>query len=441
MAAPGRTWGKALIAYLNTKYPSLSHTFIEREIRGLRQRGLDIKTFSIRKPDTCDTLSDHHREARDQTTYLLDGMACLLHSVLWCVVTRPARFIMTMVRSQRLALPGVKGRLLYLAYFVEATRLAQQMVRHGLDHVHVHMANNGATVAMFAVDLIKGGSYSMTIHGSAEFFDVQHHRLGPKAERARFVRCISSFCRAQVMAWSSPTNWNSYHVVHCGVDPKAFSQLERLPDDRLRLLTVGRIVPIKGYPLLLQACSQLSRQGIEWSLDMVGDGPMLSDLKQLARQLGVQDNVAFHGAVGQDEIQQCYERCNVMVVSSFMEGVPVVLMEAMAKGLAVVSTDVGGIRELVLTERTGWLVRPGSIEALEQGLCKAARHLGGLSAMGRLGRQRVIDGFSVHCMCDQMYHIFQELGYCKVTTVPAIKSGPTSTCSTSSAMGSVQNEV
>lgn len=401
-----------MIAYLNTKYPSLSHTFIEREIRGLRQRGLDIKTFSIRKPNAWDTLSEHHRKAQEQTTYLLDGIAPLLVSVIWCLLTRPLSLARALVRSQRLALPGLKGRLLYLAYLLEATRLAHQMTRYGINHVHVHMANNGATVAMLASGMITNGSYSLTIHGSAEFFNVEHHRLAPKAADADFVRCISHFCKAQVMAWSDLSKWDSYHVIHCGVDPREFALVERLPDDQLRLLTVGRMASIKGYPLLLRACRKLSERGMSWSLDMVGDGPMLSRLKELAADLGIQSSVCFHGAVGQDEIQRCYERCNVMVISSFMEGIPVVLMEAMVKGLAVVSTDVGGIRELVVPDSTGWLVGPGSVEALCEGLSNAAKHLDSLSAMGRSGRQHVINEFSVDGMCDSLYRVFAELGYC-----------------------------
>lgn len=395
------------VAYLNTQYPSLSHTFIEREVHALRAQGIDVRTFSIRRPRNIDQLSQRHRQATAQTCYLLSSYRDLAATVVCALFARPRSVLRAIVASQRLATPGIGARLRHLAYVAEALRLDQEMRRRGLSHVHVHMANNGAAVAFLACRYDPNLTYSLSIHGSAEFFQVNLWRLTMKAEGAMFVRCISHFCMSQVMAWTGTAAWKRFHMVHCGVDAAAFRPKPRHKSGTLRILTVGRLDPIKGYSLLLEACRQLTCRGVDWHLDMVGDGPLRPVLEMQVAQLGLADRVVLSGAVGQDDIQQHFDRADVMVISSFMEGVPVVLMEAMAKELAVVATRVGGIPELIEDGTSGLLVTPASVDSLTDALERLYHHPEHLYALGSPARKKILDEFSVDDLGVQMAQLFR----------------------------------
>ena len=396
------------IAYLNSEYPSLSHTFIESEVRELRRLGVEIRTFSARSTNQNGRLSKAHEAAAAETFVLQSGLLSLLRETLIAALVSPLGFLRAIIHGQRLATPGVASRVRHLAYVVQGVRLAREMARDALQHVHVHMANNGAAIAMMACAYDRRRSYSLSIHGSDEFFHVDTCALGPKVANARFVRCISNFCRAQIMAWSHPSCWDRLHIVHCGVDPDLYkpSQAQRL--GCLRLLTVGRLHPIKGYELLLRACALLAKEGLAWELNLVGDGPLLAHLQGLADLLGIQDRVIFSGAIGQDQIGAHFDRADVMVVSSFMEGIPVVLMEAMSKRLAVVTTQVGGIVELVRNGIDGIYASPGSVESLANAIRPLAMQPSEAAKFGESARDRVIEDFSVAGLGRGMLKLFTD---------------------------------
>lgn len=384
------------VAYLNTQYPKISHTFIEREIQAVRAQGIEVRTFTIRPPGPSDLLSEAHRTESDRTTCLLDGHARLLARSLVVAATNPLGWLRGLLASQRLSPAGVVPRLMHLAYFLEATRLALELRRGRITHLHVHMANNGAAVALLACEVDRRLSYSMTIHGSAEFFDVHRLSLRAKASRAVFVRCISDFCRAQVMAWTSPEDWPRFHVIHCGLDLSRFHPAPRAESSGpLRLLTIGRLESVKGYPMLLEAIGQAREAGHEVTLEMVGDGPMRGVVERRIEELGLGRAVHLAGAIGQDSIQERIEAADALVVSSFMEGIPVVLMEAMAKGRPVISTSVGGVPELVEDGVSGILCRTGSPRELADAIARLAGARARFAEMGRAGRARIEREFDI----------------------------------------------
>lgn len=405
MSAPEQ--GGPRVAYLNTEYPALSHTFIEREVRAVRAGGVGVETFSIRKPGAHSRLGAAHEAAAQETFYILESGGALAASVAGGFATSPLGFLRALAASQRLAPPGLRARLTHLAYACEAVRLARELRRRGLGHIHVHMANNGAAVAMLACAFDRTLRYSLSIHGSAEFFHVDSWRLSPKAENALFVRCISDFCRAQVMTWTSPAAWDRYHVVHCGIDPTSFAPRPARRSGPLRLLTVGRLHPIKGYHMLLEAVGTLVKEGVDLRLDMVGDGPMRAVLERRAGELGLAGHVCFSGAIAPEAIGEHYDRADAMVVSSFMEGVPVVLMEAMAKELGVVATRVGGIPELVEDGVSGLLVNPGSADALAGAIRALAADPGMCHRHGTEGRRRVTAAYAVENVGAGMVDLFR----------------------------------
>ncbi len=398
------------IAYLNSEYPSLSHTFIEREIARVRAVGVDVRTFSVRRPTATGTLGEAHAREAHRTKYILGSARAVVASLTIGVLRRPLGAMRAFVAGQRLSPPGWKAHIWHLAYAIEAIRLAQMLGSEGLRHVHVHMANNGAAIALLATRFDPRLSYSLSIHGSAEFFHVDDWRLKPKAENAVFVRCISEFCRSQVMACTDTTSWDRFHIVRCGVDTAKFtpSNSHAVPDSPgpLRLLTVGRMHPIKGYDMLLRALADLVRAGMDVRLTMVGDGPMLAHLQSLADSLDLRDRVEFTGPVAQEALSGYLDQADAMVVSSFMEGVPVVLMEAMACGLAVVATRVGGIPELVEDAKSGLLIDPGSTEALVAAIQAFADDPERRRSMGEAGRRTVVARYDIERTASEMVELF-----------------------------------
>jgi len=394
------------IAYLNSEYPSLSHTFIEREVRELRCLGVEIVTFSARKPSALGKLGQGHAKAADETIVLQESSLRVFRDVVIEVLGSPIRAMRSAIASQKLSPSGFGYRIKHFAYWIQALRLARRLRYEGISHVHVHMANNGAAIALLACEYDKSLTYSLTIHGSAEFFHVDSWTLQPKAESAKYVRCISHFCRAQVMAWTDPACWKDFHVVRCGIDTNAFSPRPDKRDGMFRILTVGRLHPIKGYDVLLEACHLLKMDGVDFQLEMVGDGPMRSRLEAQTKQLGLTDCVRFAGAVGQEDIGVYYDRADIMVISSFMEGIPVVLMEAMAKQLGIVASSVGGISELVGDERHGFLVPPGCPSALADAIKRYVANRQLCQTHGCLGRERVLSEYNIFRSAREMYDLF-----------------------------------
>ena len=400
------------LAYICSRYPSISHVFILREVLALRRRGVELHTFTVRRAGDDQLLSEVDREedARTFTIVPADPVE-LLAAHARALVTRPRRYLATLRRAVELRGRGAKALLWQIFYFGEAGLMWRQCERRGIRHIHAHHANVGSDVALLASHL--GGddwSWSFTMHGSTEFFDVREHRLPQKVELARFVVCVSSHGRSQLMTHVGTEHWDKLHVVHCGVDVSLFEPPQRAADGRPpEVLTVGRVVPVKGQSLLVESIAALARRGVDARLTIVGDGPELSRLRALAERLGVADRVELPGAVGQDAIRAYYERADLFALPSFAEGLPVVLIEAMATGLPVVASRITGIPELVEEGVSGELVVPGEGDDLTRALgdllaCPPERRV----EMGRAGRAKVEAEFDLEQTAARLEELFAE---------------------------------
>jgi colanic acid/amylovoran biosynthesis glycosyltransferase len=387
------------IAYITSLYPSLSHSFILREVLGLRRHGVEVETISIRRtPPEHLLAADDRAEAASTHVVLPPTPVGLVRAFGAAIVNRP-RALAGMVRDALATFGsfGPRGALWQLFYVAEAVLVWDWCRKNDVRHVHAHFANVGSDVAMLTARLggtDRGWSWSFTMHGATEFFDIGAHRLAAKTKDARFVACISDFCRSQLMKMVPREHWGSLEIVHCGVDPDVYRHVVRRrdPGTPMSMLCVGRLVSDKGQALLIEAIPLLAERGIPTTLTLVGDGPDRKALERVARDLGVAELVTFAGAVGQDDIMRYYVEADVFCLPSFAEGVPVVLMEAMATGLPVVSTLIAGIGELVEQGVSGWLARPGRAELLVEALSLLAdpdvRNM-----MGEQGRQRVVASY------------------------------------------------
>jgi glycosyltransferase involved in cell wall biosynthesis len=361
------------IAYLASRYPDISHTFIMREVLALRERGVTIETISVRPPEPHELLSDEDRAGAASTFYVLPISALrLLRVHLSALAAGAGAYFRALSAAFSLAPPGLRATLWQLFYFAEAIVVWGRCRELGIRHIHVHFANVSADVALLATrvgnEISPGAwSWSFTMHGPTEFYDIHEHRLGPKTEDAVFVACISDFARSQLMGLIAPGEWGKLAVVHCGIDLHRFARETERADgelDVVEILSVGRLVAVKGQAILIEAVAQLAGAGMPVHLTLVGDGPERRELERLARDIGVEGCVTFAGSVGQDEIRAYFAAADLFCSASFAEGVPVVLMEAMAMRVPVVATRIMGVGELVEDGVSGRLVPPGRVDAL-----------------------------------------------------------------------------
>jgi glycosyltransferase involved in cell wall biosynthesis len=238
-------------------------------------------------------------------------------------------------------------------------------------------------------------SWSFTMHGPAEFYDVTAHRLPAKVRAARFVACISDFCRSQLMMLVEPDHWDKLAIVHMSVALDRYPFLGEQRQGRtgpLRVLFVGRLTPEKAPQLLVDAVRQLPPDSV--AVRVVGTGPEQAALERQVSRLGLESVVQFVGALGQHELLEQYGWADVFCLPSFAEGVPVVLMEAMATGLPVVTTYIAGIPELVADGDNGVLITPGRADQVAQALSSVAANADLRQRFGVAGRAKVAEGFS-----------------------------------------------
>ncbi|MDE2403616.1 MAG: glycosyltransferase family 4 protein [Sphingomonadales bacterium] len=383
------------IAYLASEYPAPSHTFIRREIAALRAAGLNIAVFTIR-PAGGKPASELDRAARAETAAVLGrSPVAYLGALLVALAGRPARSFGTLRLALRHRAPGLKPMIWALFHFVEAAMLARLLRRAGATRLHVHFANSGATVALLAANLL-GIRWSMTLHGISETDYPAGLLLADKVARADFVACASWFMRAQAMRVADAEHWERLHVVRCGIDPAALPPPPPpCEDGRVRFASVGRLSREKGQRGLLEAFAAVRDRLPGARLDLVGDGPLRADLEALAAALGIGEAVRFHGALPEAETLAVIAGADIFVLPSFMEGLPVVIIEAMALGKPVIASGVAGIPELVRDGRNGVLVPPSHGAALAEAMARLAADPTACRRLGAAGQEDALADFAI----------------------------------------------
>ncbi len=401
------------IAYVTTGYPWVSHTFIQNEVLGLRALGVEVDTFTVARSPLSECRTDADREAY-RTTYALrpPRPGHYLRAHLAGMLTRPSRYLAALRRALRMAGWAPRDLERHAAYFVQGVVLWDRCRRAGVSHVHAHFANVSSDVAMLAAMLGGDGfTWSYTMHGPTEFYDLRHHRLAEKATDAAFVICISDFARSQLMGIVDPAGWSKLRVVHCGVDVARFAPAAaaRLREEGpVTVACVGRLVPEKGQSLLIEAVGAMRDAGVDVRLVLVGDGPQRESLERLVDSSGLRDGVVFRGAVAHTEVERILHEADIFCLPSFAEGVPIVLMEAMAMELPVVACQVMGIPELIEDGLTGRLVRPGSRGDLIRALSALAADPDRRAGLGRAARERVAAQFDLTANVAQLREVYAE---------------------------------
>ncbi len=378
------------IAYLTTEYPKVSHTFIRREIVELERLGYSITRLAIRSSGGV-IADDADRREQQRTEHCLNQpWPRHLLNTLMMAIGHPLRMGAAIGAALRMSGRSDRGVLRHLAYVVEAVWLCDRLHRAGINHVHVHFGTNAATVALLA-NRLSGVSFSLTIHGPDEFDQPRGFALAEKVAAARFVVAISDFCAAQVRRWADPQHWHKIHVVRCSVDAQFLDEPTPIDCSGTRtLLCIGRLSAQKGQLLLIDAAAALHREGEQFQLILAGDGEMREVIAQRIRQHHMEHIITITGWVDESAIRSLLRRCCALVQPSFAEGLPVVMMEALAMSRPVIATCIAGIPELIEHRRNGWLVPAGNADALAHAMREALHaDAAELNRMGSEGRQAV----------------------------------------------------
>jgi glycosyltransferase involved in cell wall biosynthesis len=401
------------IAYLSQQFPSLTTTFVYREVLALRRLGLNIRVISTWKPKR-EALSAEAQPLVDETFYIFPASGWrLLGLHLRYALSRPARYLGALWRVVIWNRERPGNRLRSLGHFVYAVRAAAEVERCGAQHLHADYALNAATVALVAARLT-GCTFSFAAH-AADLF-INPVLLKEKIADAAFVTPISEHNRRFLLqAAGTAACARKLHVVHCGLQLDQFTPERDCPSNaRPLILSVGRLVEKKGFRYLIEACRLLVARGLQFECQIVGGGPDEAALRAYIERRELIAYVRLTGPLPQEQVRALMQRADVFALPCVQardqdqDGIPVVLMEAMALQRPVISTTLSGIPELIKTGVNGCLVPPGDSGALAEALARLLTDRDTARALARAGRVTVEREFNIAVSAGRLAALFRQ---------------------------------
>lgn len=395
------------IIYLINQYPKVSHSFIRREIEALENAGVQILRVSIRK--SAEGLVDPaDQKELSSTKVILQANGLIFAKSILQILTNPFKLLSSLAVALAMGWHSERGVLRHLIYLLEAAVLKFWSSQEQIDHIHAHFGTNPATVALLCHHL-GGPSYSFTVHGPEEFDKVVDIALPEKIKHALFVVAISSYGKSQLYRWSELKDWSKIAVVHCGLGDQFWSDSPKPIQDTPKLVSVGRLAPQKGQLLLIEAIYQLKLKGVFCELILVGDGPMRAEIEDLISKYQLVEQIKITGWASEAQVKQYILESRCLVLPSFAEGLPVVLMEALALRRPVISTYIAGIPELVKPDYSGFLVPAGDSDALAEAIQKVLTlPLEELTEMGQRGYLDVLREHNITTEAKKLVELFSK---------------------------------
>lgn len=394
------------VAYFVNQYPAVSHSFIRREIRALEKLGLQVSRFAIRM-ERRGVVDEADQQEALATRHMVDiSWRELVAIGFRQLVFNTTRFFGTLAFLVRFTARTDKRPIKALLCLIEACVLWDWTRKQGIQHIHAHFGTNSTTIVLLTAHL-GGPGYSFTVHGPEEFDKPEFLGLTNKIEHARFVVAVSSFGRSQLWRWAHPNDWGKIHVIHCGLDHDFLNVAITPVPDVPKLICIGRLCEQKGQLLLIQAVAKLVAEGCPIQLVLVGDGPMRPILERYVAEHDLSSQIQLTGSLSGEAVRREIANARALVLPSFAEGLPVVLMEAFALARPVITTYIAGIPELVTHGVHGWLVPAGSLEDLVDALRQAlSTPTGSLFAMGEEGRRRVLERHAIATEARKLAELF-----------------------------------
>jgi colanic acid/amylovoran biosynthesis glycosyltransferase len=398
------------VAYILNQYPKVSHSFIRREILALERAGLEITRVALRGWDSKLTDAEDILEQARTRFVLSDGPIPLVIAVLTAAIGHPAKFWKSLRLAWRMSRRADRPLFIHLIYLAEACRILPWLEAARIQHLHAHFGTNSAEVAMLAHSM-GGPPWSFTVHGPEEFDKPKFIGLAEKITQCAFVAAISSYGRSQLYRLVHHSFWPKIHVVHCGLEAQYFDAPTVPLPSAPRLVCVGRLSEQKGHLLLLEAARQLATNGTIFELVLAGDGEMRSEIEQFIAMHELTKFVRITGWISSQQVRDEISAARALVLPSFAEGLPVVIMEAMALKRPVISTFIAGIPELVKAGEHGWLMPAGDVDGLTKliQICLDSP-VNELMAMGQAAHARVFAAHRIDLIALRLVELFKNRG-------------------------------
>lgn len=378
------------LGYLVGVHPVTSQTFVRTEILAHEAEGWPVVRYSVRPWNWKGATlvdPDDQAEARQTTVLLPGGLAGLLVPALLEALRNPLGVARGLVAALRLVRRGGEKRLYPFAYLLEAAKLRAHTRAAGVTHLHCHFSVNTAAVALLA-HRMGGPEFSFTVHGPDELPGMRANGIEDKVRHARAVAAITDYCRGVILEATDGAGADKVHVVRCGLELGRFRPTP-VPAASRTLVCVGRLCPQKAQTLLVDAAARLKDSHPDLRILLIGDGETRPEIEAMLEREGLQDRVVLNGWASGDEVRAAIAAARALILPSFAEGLPMVIMEAMALGRPVISTRIAGIPEL-LDDSCGWIVDAGDVDGLTSSIAACLEaDVDRLHAMGAEGRTRV----------------------------------------------------
>jgi len=352
---------KKSIAYVVSSYPAISHTFITREVLKLREHGHEVFCFSSNKSNT------NFERGSDEAKEHNNTLTLKIFSPKYMFILLSSLFKYSFKREILNSIAEIlKGNLRYVSYIYQALILSNFVHKNNIEHIHVHFANSTAIVVKIAATLCNK-KWSVSIHGHDCFENIDKHYLKSIIKHAHYIRTISKFAKIQILRHADENINDKIQIIRCGVSLPLRTPSKK-GNQSMTGLTVGRLVTAKGQCFLIEAIAKCIQEGHKIKWHFIGAGPSERSLKQLVKQLQIESSIEFHGACSQKTVNQYLEKSDIFALTSFAEGIPVSLMEAMSKNVPVISTYTNGIPEMIVNNKNGLLCQPGSVNDIKNAL-------------------------------------------------------------------------
>lgn len=402
---------KRVVAYLAPEIPGLSTTFVYNEILALEKQGIKVFPFSVKQPETIAS-SPELSKLREEVEVIYDGklFALFIYNLFFAL-----RFPLNYLRALWLVLQDMwhlgTGSFYYvklLYQFLHASKLAWHLKKHKCQHLHIHFSHTPTQIGMYAAALTNG-TFTFTAHANDLF--AQGRLLKEKVARSSGVAVISKY--NQQFLIEQQVDASKIHIVRCGIDTDiAYRDCHRNDSQPLIIGSLARLVPKKGMDDLIAAINFLHQRNIFCKLHIGGDGKIRSDLETLVKKHSLQDWVEFHGAIDHENVPNWLNKLDIFVLAckadenKDKDGIPVVLMEAMASGVPVVSTAISGIPELIEPNVSGMLAKSGDPHSIAEQIESLLAQTERLPTITAEARRTVVEEFSQQVNLNRLIAMF-----------------------------------
>jgi len=384
------------VAYIIVAYPSLTKTFVDREVATLREMGINIEIYSLWRSKGPLSPEQQQIEKEINTLFPLKFKTALKGHLRF-ILRKPVNYFSTLIYLLTRPHPTFRSHWRTLKHFHQGIYAASLLADKPIDHIHAHFLNQSATIALIASRLLNV-NYSVTVHASSELFS-RPMMIQEKLHRAKFVATCTDYNRKYLEVMSNNGLAGKLKVIYHGLDAQLYQRKQPPPSGKPVIIAVGQLRERKGFSYLIDACEILKRWGIEYECRIIGDGPLRPELERKIHQQNVEDTVTLCGALSQAAVREQYEEATIFTMPAVLgkdgdrDGIPNVILEAMAMELPVIATRHSGIPEVVKDQENGILVPPENSNALAAAIQKLIKDPALRIKFGKQGRKTILEQF------------------------------------------------